>query len=379
MHANLGSVTGLTLSSLAHLLHFSRKDLALPLGDADLHCAGLAASVCPCIGACTPWRAAMDLRHVELAVPSCLVAQRHVNHAVVHHVSQGGHVCGLLSTVQGAGAYEAGGQLSCQGTRLPQTTGAVKERFHLRRCTTKARWQPEHDAIVLRQLRHSCIVHYRILGFRGCTHLLEDLGAEELGSLEEVDCDSLLAHGPSNLVSKLLDVAIEAVVHDADLQLTVGDFCCRRLGHRGSEYLALLVGNCQLLGARLPAAISTSKGAGTPGRAAVDFAKIELAFATRLISQRHIGHAMVHQLCDGSEVGGFLSTLLGASADEGGGQFAGQCPRCPQLSGAVEKRLHLPCHHAETRGHAKHETIIARKLLQEVVVQRHHVLGLSGR
>ena len=183
---------------------------------------------------------------------------------------------------------------------------------------------------------------------------------------------------PAISVSKLLDVTIEAVVYDADLQLTRGGLRRCHLGHRGSKYLALLVGNCQLLGTRLPAAISTSKGAGTPRRAAVDLAHVELAFATRLISQRHIGHAMVHQLCDGSEVGRFLSALLGAGADEGGSQFSGQCPRCPQLSGAVEKRLHLPCHHAETRGHAEHETIIVRKLLEEVVVQRHHVLGLSG-
>ena len=79
----------------------------------------------------------------------------------------------------------------------------------------------------------------------------------------------------------------------------------------------------------------------------MDLGQVKLTVTSCLLSEGNVDHAMVHQLCQGREVGDFLANQ----------------PTC-----AIKEGFHLDRHHAKLGWHSKHEAIILRKLIQEAPV-----------
>ena len=81
------------------------------------------------------------------ALSSCLIAQRNIHHAVVHHVGQSGHVRTLLPSVGCSCAGESSAKLSRQRATLPELSSAIEEGFHLGSRRAKASTNSEDKSL----------------------------------------------------------------------------------------------------------------------------------------------------------------------------------------------------------------------------------------
>lgn len=154
--------------------------LALEARDALLALGRHARAVAVGDGRDTPRARAVNLRVVgEVGL---LVADGHIDAAVVDEEGERGHVGELLSTVLGRSRGESGRVFAVEGLRGPEAAGLVKEARDLRGGTTVTRGDAEDEAVHLGQVVG---LEERVLGVEGGAgvHLLKHLGGE--GFLDE--------------------------------------------------------------------------------------------------------------------------------------------------------------------------------------------------
>lgn len=136
-------------------------------------------------GTGTPGRATADLRHVGKDAEGGLVAERHVDHAVVGQRGHGRKHGALLTTAHGGSGDEDTSVLAPVRTRLPLAAGLVPESLPLRREVAVARRDTEEVGIVL--LQGGRVIEGRDAAVLGrSVHLGQDLIGEGLGDLVEV-------------------------------------------------------------------------------------------------------------------------------------------------------------------------------------------------
>jgi hypothetical protein len=103
---------------------------------------------------------------------------------------------------------------------------------------------------------------------------------------------------------------------------TIMQSCEVLLGEGGPEGLALLEGERELLLGRLSAAIGTSEGTGTPGRATANLGEVGKSAEDGLVAEGNEDHAVVDEGRHGTDDGRLLTTTGGGSGNEGTGVLA---------------------------------------------------------
>lgn len=122
--------------------------LALGLSELELLGGGLTRAVAAGEGTRTPGSAAADLIETCEQGEGGGVAERNVDHALVHPAAQGGDGGRLLPTAGGGRADEQPEVLAVQGARLPQLTEMVDECLPLGRVVAVAGGDAEEEGVV---------------------------------------------------------------------------------------------------------------------------------------------------------------------------------------------------------------------------------------
>ena len=158
-----------------------------------------------------PSRAATDLAVVTEKVEGSLVAERHVDDAVVGEGAHGRDSGALLSTALGRGADEQTCVLAPEAAGLPLLASVVPEGPPLGREVTVAGRDAHQEGVVL--LEGGWVGH---LGDRGVllggVHLGQDILGEGLGDAVEVDGAAGFSDALGLSLGELLNVAIGGVL-----------------------------------------------------------------------------------------------------------------------------------------------------------------------
>ena len=164
----------------------------------------------------TPGAATADLAVVTKKVESGLVAERHVDYAMMGERGHGCHCGGLLSASLGGGANEEASVLAPEATGLPLLASVVPEGPPLGREVAVASGNAHKEGIVL--LEDGGVADLRDGGVLGrSVHLGQDLLGEGLGDAVEVDLTTGLANALGLSLGEGLDVTIGRVLEDETL------------------------------------------------------------------------------------------------------------------------------------------------------------------
>lgn len=149
------------------------------------------------------------------------------------------------------------------------------------------------------------------------------------------------------------------------------------LGDRLVKGLALDLGDLELLGRGLAAAVAGREAARAPGRATVDLGEVGQLAESGGVAQGHVDNAVVGEGGHGGEGGGLLAAAGGGGGDEEPRVLAVEAARLPLTASAVPEGLPLGGEVAEARGDAEQEGVVAGQ--RGRVGQRLDVGGLGGR
>lgn len=149
------------------------------------------------------------------------------------------------------------------------------------------------------------------------------------------------------------------------------------LGHGLVKGLALDLGNLELLGRGLTAAIASCEGTGAPGGASVDLGQVGQLGKGLGVAQGHVDDAVVGQRRHGGEGGGLLAAAGRGRGDEQAGVLAVEGARLPLAARVVPKGLPLRGEVAVARGDANQKGVVLGQ--RGRVRQRLDVGGLGGR
>lgn len=154
------------------------EGLALGLGNLELEGSGLAGAIGTSKGTGTPGATTVDLLQVGQEREGGLVAQRHVEEAVVGEGAHGGNGSRLLATTEGTGGDEETGVLAPVATGSPDGAGLVPEGLPLGREVAVAGGNTEQDGIVLEEVIG---LSNRVAGLGRGMHLGQNFLGEGLG------------------------------------------------------------------------------------------------------------------------------------------------------------------------------------------------------
>lgn len=162
-------------------------------------------------GAGTPGAATTDLGVVAEEVEGGLVAERHVDDAVVSEGAHGGDSSALLSTTLSSGGDEETGVLAPEGTGLPLAAGAVPERAPLGGEVAVAGGDTQKESIVLLEDGGVGEGGDGVVLGRG-VHLVENLLRQGLLDAVEVDGTAGRLDALGLSLGKSLYVAVHGVL-----------------------------------------------------------------------------------------------------------------------------------------------------------------------
>jgi hypothetical protein len=173
-------------------------------------------------GTRAPSGATTNLAVVTKQVESSLVAERHVDDAVVSKSAHGSNSSALLSTALGRGADEQTRVLAPEAAGLPLLAGVVPEGPPLGGEVAVAGGDAHQEGVVLLEGRGVGHLGDRAV-LLGRVHLGEDLGGEGLGDAVEVDAAAGFSDALGFGLGELLDVAIGGVLEGGVLVMGLLD------------------------------------------------------------------------------------------------------------------------------------------------------------
>ncbi len=182
------------------------ESLALLSGKLELVLGGLARAITSREGTSAPGAAATDLRKIRKDGECSLVAEGHVDEAVMSQRRHGRNGCAFLTTTLGARRDEQAGVLSPVSSGLPLVSGLVPERLPLCWEVAVSGWDTEEEGVILLELlRVAESGDVLVLG--RSVHLGQDLFWKGLRDLVEVASATSLFDARCLSFSQLLDMA----------------------------------------------------------------------------------------------------------------------------------------------------------------------------
>lgn len=185
-------------------------------GNPQLELRGLAGAVTAGKGTSAPGGATVNLVQIGKVGECGLVAQWHVDEAVVGEGAHGSQAGALLATTLSTGGDEETSVLAPEASLLPLLASPVPESLELGGEVSVTGRDTEEDTVEL--LEDRGVLKDGDIGSLGAgVHLLEDFLGKGLGDLEELGVTTSLLDTLQLSIGQLLDVAVHGVVDNCNL------------------------------------------------------------------------------------------------------------------------------------------------------------------